>query len=132
MKFKKYRLVSFRTEESEDIVFTEYNEMLKVDLPMAEELVACRLDFTENKKNFLILNVSNAKGVTHDAKIYMQDPDTGMKNILGAAFLASNPVSALLANIFIKTPKSFPAKFFAKKQDALDWIKELKNKNSYL
>lgn len=130
MKFKKYRLATFSTEESEDIVFIEYTQDLKVDLPMAKELVADRLDFTNNKKHYLILNVSNAKAVTHDAKLFMQDPENGLKNILGAAFLASNPVSALIANIFIKTSKSFPAKFFSKKQEAFDWIKDLKNKVS--
>lgn len=130
MKFKKYKLATFNTEDSEDIIFIEYIQELKVDLPMARELVANRLEFTENKKHYLILNVSNAKAVTHDAKLFMQDPENGLKNILGAAFLASNPVSALIANIFIKSPKNFPARFFSKKQEAIDWIKELKHKIS--
>ena len=43
-------------------------------------------------------------------------------NILGAAFIATNPVSALFANIFIKTQKDFQAKFFSNKEDAFDWI----------
>lgn len=128
MKFKKYKSATFITEDSDDIVFIEYIQELKVDLPLAKELVANRLEFTENKKHYLILNVSNAKAVTHDAKLFMQDPENGLKNILGAAFLASNPVSALIANIFIKSPKNFPARFFSKKQEAIDWIKELKNK----
>ena len=128
MKFKKYNLATFNTEDSDDIVFIEYSQELKVDLSMAKELVANRLEFTENKKHYLILNVSNAKAVTHDAKLFMQDPENGLKNIMGAAFLASNPVSALIANIFIKSPKNFPARFFSKKQEAIDWIKDLKNK----
>jgi hypothetical protein len=45
-----------------------------------------------------------------------------LKNILGAAFIASNPVAALIANIFVKTPKDFIARFFSNRKEALDWI----------
>ncbi|HET8963674.1 MAG TPA: hypothetical protein VFM99_07245 [Chitinophagales bacterium] len=126
MKFKKYKWSTFNTEDSDDIIFTEYNSSIKVDLSVAQELVANRLEFTENRSHYIIINVSNAKEVTHEAKVYMQNPEAGLKNILGAAFLASNPVSALFANIFIKTRKSFPANFFSNRKDALKWIKELK------
>jgi hypothetical protein len=125
MKFKKYKWSTFNTEDSDDIIFTEYNFSLKVNLSVAQELLANRLEFTENKNHYIIINISNAQEVTHEAKD-MQNPETGLKNILGAAFLASNPVSVLFANIFIKTRKSFPAKFISNQKDALKWIKELK------
>jgi hypothetical protein len=62
--------------------------------------------------------------------IYVQqDLEIGLKNILGAAFIASNPVSTLLANIFTKT-SNIDSKFLRNEKDALSWIVELKRKNS--
>jgi hypothetical protein len=125
---KKYRFLTCRTEEDNNIVFAEYPPNLKVDLAVAQELVENRLEFTQNKEHYAVIDISNVKQVTAKAKEYMQHPEGGLKNIAGAAFVANNPVSALIANIFIKTPKNFEAKFFSKKEDAVRWIKEGINK----
>jgi hypothetical protein len=130
MKEKKYSHTTFRTELDDDIVFVEYENNLKADLAIAKEMVTCRIDFTENKSHYIVVDVSNVKHVTAEAKEYMQSPKGGLQNILGAAFLASNPVSALIANIFIKTPKNFEAKFFYNKASAVRWIEGLKEKES--
>ena len=74
------------------------------------------------------MNVSNVKQITAEAKKYMQSKEPGLKNILATAFIASNQVSALIANIFIKTP-NITSKFLANKEEALLWINELKQKN---
>ena len=125
MKTTKYPFVIFSKEPEGDIIYVEYIKNLKVDLDVAKELVANRLDFTENKPYYLIIDVSNIKQITAEAKTYLQNPNTGLKNILGAAFIASNQVSALIANIFVKTPNII-SKFFSQKKEALLWIKELK------
>jgi len=60
----------------------------------------------------------------------MQRPDPGQKNILGAAFVGTNPISVLFANIFIKTRKDFQARFFTNIEDAYDWIIEYRRKGN--
>jgi hypothetical protein len=72
--------------------------------------------------HYLVLDMSNVRAITAQAKSYLQAPDAGLKHILGAALIAANPVSAMIANIFIKTPKDFQAKFFTNKEDAFDWV----------
>jgi hypothetical protein len=126
MRKKLYPLTTISTEEDEDIVFIEYCQNLEVNLNFAEEIVASRLDFTEGKKHYVVLDVTNVRSVNQEAKTYLLDPNAGTKNILGAAFIAGNPVAALIANVFIKPPKNFPSKFFSKKTDGYRWIKELK------
>jgi hypothetical protein len=128
MKTKKYPFTTFTKEPEGDIIYVKYIENLKVDLDIAKELVANRLDFTENKPHYLIIDVSNVKQITAEAKKYMQSPTMGLKNILATAFIASNHVSALIANIFVKTPNVI-SKFFSSEKDALLWIKGLKRKN---
>jgi len=126
MDIKKYPFITFSRETEGDlVVMAEFSSNLKVDLAIAKELVACRHDFTENHQHYLLIDFSNIQSVAPDAKIFLQNPETGMRNILGSAFIASNPVSALLANIFVKTPKIEPSRFFSNRKEALAWIKDL-------
>lgn len=122
MKIEEYPSVMCSTGKIKDIVFIEFRNSLKVDLPVAMDIVASRLHFTKNEKHYLIVDISNVKEISQKAKEYMQRPDAGLKNILGAAFIATNPISALIASIFIKTAKEFPARVFTGKTDAYKWI----------
>jgi hypothetical protein len=123
MKAVSYLTLS-ATEKHSDIIFAELSDPIKVDLAVAKEIVASRLSFTGNQSHYLIVDISKVQSVTAEAKEYLQKPEGGLKNILGAALVASNPVSALIANIFIKTPKNFHARFFANKADAINWVCE--------
>src|SRR5688500_18002884 len=115
---EKYSPSVHYTENDSDIVFAEFPNNLKVDLVKAKEIVANRLGLMQDRKHFLVIDISNVREVTQDAKEFMQRGGMGLKNILGAAFIATNPVSALIANIFIKTPKDFEARFFSNKEEA--------------
>jgi hypothetical protein len=125
---KVYPLVTCSIETDVDIVVTKVRNVLNLDLVAAKELVASRLDFMRDEKHYVLIDISDIKHFTTEAKQYMQSPETGLKNILGAAFIASNPISILIANVFIKTKINFPARFFSKKAEALEWIKGLKTR----
>ena len=113
---------------ADDVIFAECR-YLKVDLSAAMQIVTDRLNFTNHKKHYLVFDMSRVQNVTTEAKKYLQHPEGGLKNILGAALIASNPVAALIANVFVKTPKDFQARFFSNKNDAFDWIISRKQKN---
>ena len=113
---------------ADDVIFAECRH-LKVDLTAAMQIVADRLDFAGHKKHYLVFDMSRVQNVTAEAKKFLQHPEGGLKNILGAALIASNPVAALIANVFVKTPKDFQARFFSNRRDALDWILTRKHKN---
>jgi hypothetical protein len=128
--FGNFPLIMLSTSGSTaDIIFVEFSTNLQVDLKAAREIVAKRLSFAGNKKHYLVLDMSNVRAVTAEAKKFLQAPEGGLKNILGAALIASNPVSALIANIFVKTPKEFDAKFFYSKDDALEWVYKQRQKS---
>lgn len=117
-------------EHYDDIVFIELGKSQEVNLVQAKEVVACRIEIANNKKHYFILDTSNVKRVSADAKQYLQDEEGGLKNIVGAAFVASNPVAAMIANIFVKTPKNFPARFFFSRAHALAWILKYREQKS--
>jgi hypothetical protein len=122
MKEKKFAHMSCQLESSTNLLFAEYANNLRVDLKTAKEMVAHRLEFTENKPHYVVIDISNVKEVTADAREYMQHQEGGLKNILGAAFIANNPVAELLANVYMKTPTDFEARFFREKKEAVEWI----------
>jgi hypothetical protein len=130
MTTEKYPLVVCYAEKNSDIVFAEFPHNLRIDLTAAKEIVSNRLDFMKESKHYLIIDVSNVRDISTEAKEYMQQPDAGLKNILGAAFIATNPVSMLIATIFIKTQKDFPARYFTNKEDAFDWIVDCRTKTN--
>lgn len=125
MTAKKNPLVEFSYYEKDDIVLAGFPAGLKVDIQVAKEVVESRLMFTKNKEHYLVLDFSNIKEVSSEAKEFMQRPDGGLKNILGAALIATNPVASMIANVFMKTPKHFQAKFFSEKEEGIKWIKAL-------
>jgi hypothetical protein len=112
-----------------DILFVEYEPDLKVDLAAAKEIVAQRLAFTKNKSHYVLIDITNVKEVTAEAKAYMQDPQGGLRGILGAAFLAHTPPGQLMAHIYTKTKADFPSRFFNDKEEALAWLKEIMAKD---
>jgi hypothetical protein len=125
---QQFPYVSYSREEDSDIIYAEFPSGIKVDISVARELVANRLDFSQNRKHYYVLDISNVKEITTDAKDFMQSPEGGLKNILGGAFIATNPISNLIANIFVKTRMNFHARVFLNKREALNWINEEKKK----
>jgi hypothetical protein len=121
-------LTIYYTADCSDVIFAEFPANQKIDLNKAKEMVAHRLDLAQDKKHFIIVDISNVREVTKEAKEFLQRTESGLKDILGAAFIATNPVSALIANIFIKIPKGFDAKFFSNKSDAFSWIGDQRKK----
>lgn len=131
MPMKKLPIAKFQLfEPHDDIVIAELPTNLVLDLETAVEIVTQRLAFANHRAHYLVANVSNVHSITPEGKKYLQEPEHGLKNILGAALIASNPLSALIANIFIKTPSAFESRFFSKMEEALDWICAQKIKNS--
>lgn len=128
MIVKQYPLITFSTEPGSDIVFMEFPLPLEVDLEKARKIVGYRLQFTENRQHYLVSDTTNVQHVTAEAKEFLQQPEAGLKNILGAAFIGGNPVAALIANIFVKTPKDFEARFFTSREAAFTWIERQKVK----
>lgn len=124
METMKYSIMLYNDGQHGDIIFVEFREHLKVDLELAMEIVMKRLRFVQNQKHYLLIDLSNVKGVTSDAKEYLQRPDAGLKDILAAAFVGANPLAHLISKIFIKTPKDFPAKFFQNRVSAFRWVQE--------
>ena len=123
MKTKNYKYVTC-TKLGDHIFLAEYAKNLSVDLAVAREIVSNRLEFTNKEEQYAVIDLSNIKDVTAEAKQYLQHTEGGLQKLKAAAFFATNPVATLLANVYAKTPAPFESRFFSSKDLALDWIKE--------
>jgi hypothetical protein len=131
--YKEYRTTSFWTEDSDDIVIFKYAPKLEINIEVAKEIVESRLNYTNGKSVYTLIDFSNVKSVTKEARDYMNSPDGGLKGILGGAFLSNSVVATLFVNLYLKISNpSVPAKFFTTEEDALWWLKKIKAVNAHL
>jgi hypothetical protein len=125
--YQQFKHTSFWKEEDNDILFWDYSPQTVIDIEIAKELVEDRLKHTEGKALYSIADVTNLKSVTKEAREYMSSPNGGLRGILGGAFLSNTIVTNVVVNLYLKINKpAVPAKFFAKKEDAIIWIRNLK------
>jgi len=126
--YKEYRTTTFwREEEENDIIFFKYSPKLVIDIDVAKEIVASRLEYCENKPSYTLIDFTNVKSVTKEARDYMSNPDSGLKGILGGAFLSNNVVATLFVNLYLKVSNPLvPAKFFTNRDEALRWLRKIK------
>lgn len=125
--YKEYKNISF-WKEDDDILSFKYAPKLEMDLDIAKELVENRLEYTNGLAMYTLIDGTNLKSTTKEARDYMTDPNGGLKGILAGAFLANSVVTTVIVNLYLtinKPPK--PAKFFSNKESALKWLKELKH-----
>lgn len=113
------------------ILFSNYKKQLDIDLDIAKRIVKDRIEFTGGASYPILIDFTNLKSATKEARDYMNDPNGGLKGLLGGAFLTNSVVTTVFINLYLKINKpSIPARFFTKKEDAIKWLKEIeKNKN---
>jgi hypothetical protein len=126
---KKIPLLNSYVDRTTGIFFASFHESIRVDLEMARILVDSRLQETQGNQHSLVIDISNVREVTFEAREFLLRPDGGLKNLKAAAFVVSNPVAALIGNFFMKTEKNFPTRVFFNIEDASLWIQTLNQIN---
>ncbi|HEY8934549.1 MAG TPA: hypothetical protein VIM65_04985 [Cyclobacteriaceae bacterium] len=123
---KEYERISFWKIEN-DILLFKYAPKTEIDISIAKRMVENRLDYTSGKSIYALIDFTNVKSVTKEARDYMNSPEGGLRGISGGAFLSNNVVATLFINLYLKVSNpSIPAKFFTSQQDALRWLQQIK------
>jgi len=124
--YKEYPTIFFWKEtEEEDILFFKYAPKLDISIDTAREIVRSRLEYTEGKAMYTVIDGTNIKSITKEARDYMNSG--GLEGVLGGAFLSNNVVATLVINLFLRFSNlSIPARFFTDKKDAINWIRKVK------
>lgn len=113
------------------IIFWNYAPGLEMDIAIARELVQHRLEYTHGKPMYAMIDVTNLKATTKEARDFMNSREGGLKGLLGGAFLSNNVVSTLLVNLYLKVSRpAIPARFFTDREEALSWLLKIKKENA--
>jgi hypothetical protein len=112
------------------ILFCSYKKQIEIDINIAKRIIKDRVEFTEGRSYPILIDFTNMHSVTKEAREYMNNPEGGLKGLLGGAFLSNSLVTTLFVNLYLRINQpSIPAKFFTKKDEAINWLKGLKVKN---
>ncbi|MBI1769746.1 MAG: hypothetical protein HYR67_15365 [Bacteroidetes bacterium] len=129
---KEYGNITFGKIEK-NIVFFKYKPSIEIDINIAKDLVKNRLDYTSGQSVYTLIDFTNVKSVTKEARDYMNSPDGGLKGILGGAFLSNSVVATLFVNLYLKVSNpSIPAKFFTNEEDAVGWLRKIKTADTHI
>jgi hypothetical protein len=128
MKKVTYRYITIYSHPSQpDVVFGSYAPHLHIDLAVARELIDNRIEFAEGRSVYTLIDFTNVKSVTKEARDYMNSAEGGLRGLRGGAFLSNNVVSTLLVNLYLQISKpAIPARFFTNESDALRWIAKMR------
>jgi hypothetical protein len=128
-EFKAYQHISFWKEADDEIVYFTYHEMPELTLEIAKELVANRLDYTKGEAAYFLIDATNLRVVSKEAREYLGRPDGGLKGLLAGAFISDKVLTNVIINLFFKINKpEVPARFFTKKEEALAWLLKIRDK----
>lgn len=128
MKKQEFKYATLTAEDDSDIVYATYAPRLEINLDIAKELVKDRIWFAENQPHYVLIDFTQVRSVTKEARDYMNSPEGGLKGILGGAFLSNNVVATLFVNLYLKVSHpAIPARFFTSKAEAVKWLGKIKN-----
>lgn len=124
--------------ETQDVIFSiedgilhcSYKQQLEIDIETAKRIISDRVAFTEGKMYPILIDFSNMKSATKEARDYMNSPEGGLKGLIGGAFLSKSVMATLFINLYIKVSNpAIPARFFTNKEEAISWLKKIKTEN---
>jgi hypothetical protein len=128
-----YRYITVWTDaQFPDILFGIYAPKLEITLDIAHEMIDNRLEFCQGQEKYMLIDFTNVKSVTKQARDFMNSPDGGLKGVLGGAFVSNNVVATLFINLYLKVSNPvIPARFFTDRNEALKWLIKIRNEKVF-
>lgn len=118
--------ISFARVEK-DIIFLKYKPSIEIDIDIAKDLVKQRMAYTSGKAVYTLIDFTNVKSVTKEARDYMNSPEGGLQGILAGAFLSNSVVATLFINLYLRVSNPpIPAKLFTNGDEAISWLKKIR------
>lgn len=106
----------------DNILFCTYKNKLRIDLNIAKECVAFRLEYTKGVSYPVYVDMKGIISVTREGREYFSLE--GSKLIKAGAFMVNSPLAKIIGNIFLTVNKPpVPAKLFTNEADAINWLK---------
>lgn len=100
-----------------DFILTEKDAM---------QLVRKRLEISGGNTMPILADITHSMGADSRAKQYLSRGD-GIRQLSAGAFLAGNPVSKFMGNLFLSVNcPAIPSKLFTERRKAMQWLLQYK------
>ena len=99
-----------------------YKKGLKINLPIAHEIVRSRLAFTENRTLPAMIYNQGVISMDKEARQFLSSAD-GIKGLKAAAIILDSPFGSFLWNFFLAVNKpTMPVRIFSNTGSASKWL----------
>lgn len=113
-------------EMKEGVLFGTYKKGLRIDLEIAQSIVAARLRFTEGKAVPAVLLNQGVVSVDKRARVFFASPD-GSKGLKAVAMLLDSAFATFFANFYLSVNKPpMPVRIFTNPPAAIKWIQQFR------
>lgn len=110
------------------ILFSEYKNPFYMNVENSKTIYELRNKISAGKDQYFCYDISNLKSMTKEARDYGEIH--GQHNLAASSIIVNSHIALFLYNTFLKIKKvKIPVKAFKNKEDAVKWLKELKNSN---
>lgn len=109
-----------------DILHHVYKPELIIDLAIAKDLVAHRLEITAGVNRPLFVDICNLVAIDGAARRYLAGPEA-IRHVSAGAIYLNNYLQFLAGSVYLKVDTPLvPSRLFIEKEKALQWLEKYK------
>jgi hypothetical protein len=110
------------------ILCSEYKIPYNMDLEDSKKIYELREKISGDEDQFFCYDISNLRSMSKEARVY--GSKYGMNKIAASAVIVNSYLTMLLYNVFLNLHKvDIPVKAFKNKEEAIIWLKKVKETN---
>lgn len=111
-----------------DILISQFQKDTVLSLDNLKQVIAMREKISGGEKQYWLYDITNLKNLTKEVRDYAER--YGQDYLYCIAVLVNSHITKFIFNSYLKLNKpDFPFLFFAKKEEAVEWLMEIKAKN---
>ncbi len=111
-------------ELKDSLLIAVYKKGIRINLPMAQQIVQSRLAFTGPKRLLVLILSEGGIRIDKAARDYMAS-EAGTEGLIAAAMVPNNSFDWALGSFFLYIRKpAMPTRVFYNRDTALQWLKK--------
>jgi hypothetical protein len=115
--------VHFLTQDG--LLIATYKKGLKVTLPIAQQIVESRLEFTHHKEMLVLIQSEGQVTMDKEARDFLASA-RGTEGLIAAAMVLRNPFDWALGSFFLHIRKpAMPSRIFIRYSSAVKWLRNV-------
>lgn len=126
MKEVENDFIKFWIED--DILYSQFKKPINGTIENIKAIIDLRTEISDGKKQYWCYDFNGINSYDKEARDYAEK--NGQEHLSACAAILNSHIAKFILNAFMRLKKPIvPLKGFTKKNDAINWLNELKKKN---